>query len=1196
MYPVTEQTVAQIAPWPEPPPCLHNSPSRTQSVTKPPSSTSSWILGTGMRRRPESVFSRRGAATPVEEVAPDCTRCVPSEAPRKSSKRKPGRRRFSMEDKSGTILHAVPRAIVEDLSPRAMTAAFINRCIATPSCHSRSNSEGSSMDLPELRSEIYSISEETTALGDGNEKRSSIPIVQRPEDAFIAELDSRPLSAHDSRAGDMDSEIRSGRPSIQVVIPEQQRFPHFHLPNPSMSLAPTSNPAPPSAPQPSIAGDLISSRPVSPQVAARHPNVHTSMVSSLSAQSLLMKASTEAHPGQPWDPAGLTTLHQFSSSASSASNGSARDRDELSSNYSNSSRTSVTSVDDNGEPALRPKSQLYADGRTASQAFSVGSPIAAGVFDENTPVVVEQEGSTLLRSANSRAAARQEQARIPMAHPGQPFIPPSAKKTHEGAARRLMRKASAKQKSIVPVTRQTLGVEAGPSRMGPRTKPRSSPTLSEAETALEEHLCCLSPTSIDGGDREKPAFRESQLPPPPRKSSKRRLAPMLGSARTGTQSAPQVSDHAFHGVCRVPSFRLPPLVISKNRPVCRQFSPAVSKTNIRKYQNGPASNGQPSAVPRDIRPDAAEAVLCGILGSCHSLDDLFSLASVNRGFHYVFKRHELEIMQEVLRNESPPAWEFRQVAPPHPFELGTPESSLLGSEYTPASFYRKHKHDKIVISALKSLVLTRCQSFLRPETVMALAIDSNNRAQRMDDAFWRIWTFCKLFGCGKNREYDIVAQIDWLRGGPAAHQTDARATVYSGNSIDLSSVLANASDHFAKGNPGGLSAEELYDMTEIWTCLGVLLSGLEGRTAQAREYGVFELTDIRGGDIDGEERMLDEWIYYLLTLGPDVVLYLASPSNNPDPDAFQIAKEKGWIQWTPPFHDSSRCTFLKEAVSRVYEEKVAAMAAAHPRHNLEVRRNMRERIAQHKAEIHMRKRSGHCPLVRMSMERPISDWEGVFRSLGEPQRTASLCSGRSAARHAPLPPMPELPAMGENEIRATLHTRSISAPQPQSQTTSGMSAYKASPAARHTARSSIGGPLSSSVSTFSPEQSRSTLNTVHPLANHSNTSLATVSSVSTPGSFMSAPTLLTEPPSGMSTLAGNRQSPSFQHPKQFDFAPPNATNKVPSDPAHNTSEKAIFRLVEMGFTAEQAKYALMKTDLGDGLRLDRAVELLLRSG
>ncbi|KAK7536239.1 uncharacterized protein J3D65DRAFT_531919, partial [Phyllosticta citribraziliensis] len=591
-----------------------------------------------------------------------------------------------------------------------------------------------------------------------------------------------------------------------------------------------------------------------------------------------------------------------------------------------------------------------------------------------------------------------------------------------------------------------------------------------------------------------------------------------------------------------------------------------------------------------IRPDAAETVLCGILGSCHSLDDLFSLASVNRGFHYVFKRHELGLMQEVLRNESPPAWEFRKVAPPYPLELGTPDSSLPEPDYTPASFYRQHKHDKIVISALKSLVLTRCQSFLRPETVMALAIDSNERAQRMDDAFWRIWTFCKLFGCGKNREDDIVAQIDWLRGGPAAHQTDARATVFSANSIDLSNVLTNASDHFAKGNPDGLSAEELYDMTEIWTCLGVLLSGLEGRTAQAREYGVFELTDIRGGDIDGEERMLDEWIYFLLTLGPDVVLYLASPSNNPEPDAFHVAKEKGWIQWRPPFRDSTRCTFLKEAVSRVYEEKIAVMAAAHPRHNLEVRRNMRERIAQHKAEIHMRKRSGHCPLVRMSMERPISDWEGVFRSLGEPQRTASLCSGRSAARYAPLPPMPELPAMEENEIRATLHTRSISAPQPQSQMAS---TYTASPVARHTARSSIGGPLSSPVSTFTQHESRSPLNTAHPMANQSNTSIATVSSVSTPGSFMSAPTLFTEPPSGMATWAENRHSATLQHPKQFEFAPSSGMNNVVSDPAQNSSEKAIFRLVEMGFTSEQAKYALMKTDLGDGLRLDRAVELLL---
>jgi hypothetical protein len=43
----------------------------------------------------------------------------------------------------------------------------------------------------------------------------------------------------------------------------------------------------------------------------------------------------------------------------------------------------------------------------------------------------------------------------------------------------------------------------------------------------------------------------------------------------------------------------------------------------------------------------------------------------------------------------------------------------------------------------------------------------------------------------------------------------------------------------------------------------------------------------------------------------------------------------------------------------------------------------------------------------------------------------------------------------------------------------------------------------------------------------------------------------------------------------------------------NTADKAIYRIVEMGFTADQAREALRLTDLGDGLRVDRAVEFLL---
>lgn len=58
-----------------------------------------------------------------------------------------------------------------------------------------------------------------------------------------------------------------------------------------------------------------------------------------------------------------------------------------------------------------------------------------------------------------------------------------------------------------------------------------------------------------------------------------------------------------------------------------------------------------------------------------------------------------------------------------------------------------------------------------------------------------------------------------------------------------------------------------------------------------------------------------------------------------------------------------------------------------------------------------------------------------------------------------------------------------------------------------------------------------------------------------------------------------------QHPAQADIF---------DSPAHeNTADKAIYRIVEMGFTADQAREALRMTDLGDGLRVDRAVELLL---
>jgi UBA/TS-N domain len=69
-----------------------------------------------------------------------------------------------------------------------------------------------------------------------------------------------------------------------------------------------------------------------------------------------------------------------------------------------------------------------------------------------------------------------------------------------------------------------------------------------------------------------------------------------------------------------------------------------------------------------------------------------------------------------------------------------------------------------------------------------------------------------------------------------------------------------------------------------------------------------------------------------------------------------------------------------------------------------------------------------------------------------------------------------------------------------------------------------------------------------------------------------------------------RPSASFQHPFQAQIMSPLDADQ---SAGMYTSERAIFRIVEMGFTVDDAKTALRSTDRGDGLRVDRAVEWLL---
>ncbi|KAK4995308.1 hypothetical protein LTR66_004849 [Elasticomyces elasticus] len=488
---------------------------------------------------------------------------------------------------------------------------------------------------------------------------------------------------------------------------------------------------------------------------------------------------------------------------------------------------------------------------------------------------------------------------------------------------------------------------------------------------------------------------------------------------------------------------------------------------------------------------AAEEVLLGILSSISHFSDLFATAMVNKGMYNVFKRNELMLIRRVYQNMSPAAWELSEWCPPA-VDTSTSDQDLTQLEHTPQSYLQCNARNTAVLEALKVLILERCLTFLRPETAHGLTSRDSPHAHRLDDAFYRIWCFCKIFGCNKGREDDVTGQLDWLKGGVLAREQDCVATVKTKLEFDISSVLLNAPDHFARGNLGGLSAEQLYDMMELWNFLAVLIQGFQGRVEQARKYGIHASSDVKAGDIEREEAILEEWTAYLISLGPSVVLDLANVMRDPSEACFTVAQKNGWNTWTPPMCGSSRGTFLKEPVARLYEELITA-AALHSQDpkNIEMKETSRKRFTSLAAEIRLRKccsKYQRRPLVAMADERPMS----------------------------------------------------ILSRQDSAQST--------------TSASTASGCLTST---------------------DSRPNSASSGRLPSPGQWIA--------PRGISPITEDRV-------ETFNWASLPGLNGA----AYDTAEVAVNKIVEMGFDARQACEALRMTDMGDGLRVDRAVDLLLR--
>lgn len=536
---------------------------------------------------------------------------------------------------------------------------------------------------------------------------------------------------------------------------------------------------------------------------------------------------------------------------------------------------------------------------------------------------------------------------------------------------------------------------------------------------------------------------------------------------------------------------------------------------------------QPAVYQDDSSHDLpAERVLLQILSTLTSMDDLFNMSIINKGMYRVFKENELHLTRTVAQNQSPAGWELREWRIPGSDEDSEASSKVVSQlEHTPRSYVRSYKTDDAVIAELKKLVLDHCQTFLRRETALAFDHPGHPDAQRFTDAFSRIWTFCTIFGSNKGREEDITGQLDWLKGGLLANNQSFSATVNTNLDFDMGSVLLNAPEHFAQGNKGGLSAAQLYDMTELWNCLGALLAGYQNHVEEARSYGVFAQCNVRKGDIETEEQMLEEWIFYVMTLGPQVLLDLARHAIDNPTAGFSLAKCKGWTNWSPSV-TGSRASFLREPVARLYEERISAAASKlqNPQ-DLEKKETARKRVAALAAEIRLKRQtSGYKRLPMIDMRN---------------ERAMSMISRHSSV--IPSRPPPHMLQTSNLPPTAIYHAYSTRSAKPLS-------------------HPDLVSPLS---------------------LNHHTPPHASSARPSSPS---------TQNQEAWSI--GSRQISPIIEDRVEAFNRLSLANL--DGMAESTVERAVRKITDMGFSEAQAKRALRMTDMGDGLRVDRAVDLLLR--
>lgn len=150
-------------------------------------------------------------------------------------------------------------------------------------------------------------------------------------------------------------------------------------------------------------------------------------------------------------------------------------------------------------------------------------------------------------------------------------------------------------------------------------------------------------------------------------------------------------------------------------------------------------------------------------------------------------------------------------------------------------------------------------------------------------------------------------------------------------------------------------------------------------------------------------KIIEEWTAFVLTIGLSAVLGLSSLAPAEATAAFfNKAKACGLTKWAPTETDTSRSSFLKEAVSLVYEDHERSMpnndgSPTESSSEIQAQHEREQRHAAYKQELRARRARGRELGTGFSTERPMSEFSTIVHNLDGADPNAP-----------PVPPVPSL--------------------------------------------------------------------------------------------------------------------------------------------------------------------------------------------